>query len=155
MTPEQRFWKKVDNSGGPDTCWLWSATLNGGYGQFWAGKFYRAHRFSMMIHTGLPIPAGMRVLHRPKICKSKACVNPKHLYIGTDSENMLDTVLNGTNYWTNRTTCKNGHDLDRIGKQRGKKGVHRYCQICATERQRVHRNKQKRQKLTVALTETY
>jgi len=74
-------------------CWLWTASRNGdGYGFMTVGsrgidRSYRgAHRVSYEIYVG-PIPDGMCVLHR---CDVPACVNPAHLFLGTQRDNALD-----------------------------------------------------------------
>jgi len=89
-----RFWKKVDMQG-KDDCWLWIAGKDGyGYGaQNIDGRIVKAHRISWKIHNG-NIPSGLDVLHD---CDTPACVNPKHLWVGTHTENMNDKNRKGRN----------------------------------------------------------
>ena len=74
-----------------ESCWLWVGGVSGsGYGMVPMGKHKRpyAHRISYEVHNG-PIPAGMSVLHK---CDNKRCVNPYHLFVGTQKDNMVDMV---------------------------------------------------------------
>ena len=81
---------KIDRKTG---CWLWQrAMMLNGYGQKWhRGKFDGAHRVSWMIYKG-SIPEGVYVLHK---CDVKACVNPAHLFLGTQSDNLRDMSIKG------------------------------------------------------------
>ena len=95
---EQRFWAKVYKKL-PEECWLWTGAKNhrklGGHGSMlWKGKLTNAHRISWEIHYG-PIPKGMQVLHDCPSEDNPACVNPRHLYLGTHADNMRDKAIKG------------------------------------------------------------
>ena len=71
-----------------DECIEFKGTIsNAGYGQLTLNyKPITAHRYSYMVHIG-DIPEGLSILHK---CNNKPCINPRHLYAGTQSENMAD-----------------------------------------------------------------
>lgn len=71
-------------------CWLWTSGWDtDGYGLLTGNK--KAHRVSYEIHLG-PIPPGMCVCHK---CDTPACVNPAHLFLGTNQDNTKDRVTKG------------------------------------------------------------
>lgn len=89
--PEIRFWRKVDKTG---DCWLWLGCLDRrGYGQFGITRSDTtgAHRFAYRQVNG-DIPAGLHVLHR---CDNPRCVNPAHLWLGTNADNVRDRCAKG------------------------------------------------------------
>lgn len=74
-------------------CWLWSMAPGAGdYGiARFRGRNWRAHRVSWVLHNG-EIPDGLKVLHR---CDTPACINPAHLFLGTQQDNIADMVAKG------------------------------------------------------------
>lgn len=89
-----RFWEKVDRYSDPDGCWLWKGALNtGGYGMIghYRKPMITAHRLSWELENG-DIPNGLLILH---MCDVKNCVNPRHLRLGTQAENIRDAVTKG------------------------------------------------------------
>jgi len=74
-------------------CWLWLGTLDKyGYGIFSVGgKKAFAHRISLTIH-GFDLASSECALHR---CDNRICVNPEHLYAGSNADNMRDKVQRG------------------------------------------------------------
>lgn len=81
---EELFWSKVIKS--ESGCWLWSAATDDcGYGfVMYEGKVERAHRVAYRLTYG---PPKNRVLHR---CDNPPCINPEHLFDGTQKDNVID-----------------------------------------------------------------
>ena len=93
-TLEARFWSKV-SKGAPDACWEWQGWRCRGYGQIRESdrrsRALKAHRVSWALHNG-SIPDGLVVRHR---CDNPGCVNPAHLELGTQADNVRDMVERG------------------------------------------------------------
>lgn len=89
---EKRFWKFVDKKS-DNECWNWLGGIKDtGRGNFYLdGKTIQAHRMSWLIHFG-EIPDGLDVLHT---CDNGKCVNPNHLFLGTQLDNIRDMESKG------------------------------------------------------------
>lgn len=78
-----------------NSCWFWSKGITSisPYGRIsWGSKKYGAHVISYMIYNG-PIPYNKIVRHT---CNNKHCVNPKHLILGTYTDNAIDNIKDKT-----------------------------------------------------------
>lgn len=128
-------------------CWVWNGARKvAGYGSIRRdGRAWIAHRLLWTIHRG-PIPEGMQVNHH---CDNPPCVNPGHLFLGTQSDNMVDACrkrrVNAPGIAKGqparnalKTACKRGHPftaentLISVRDGRGK----RNCRTCMAESKR-------------------
>lgn len=125
-----RFEAKINKT---ESCWLWTAAINSdnGYGRFDGRKYglsSYAHRVSWEIYRG-PIPEGSQVLHR---CDIRSCVNPEHLFLGSQQDNIDDMVNKERAWFSKKDKCPKGHEYD-ITDNRGK----RKCRTCTLAYQRA------------------
>lgn len=122
-----RFFRRVSKAEG---CWQWLGPKNNrGYGTFKHGrlKTYLAHRFSWEVAHGQPIPRGMYVCHS---CDNRSCVNPEHLWLGTQRDNIRDASGKGRLRGMRQSKCLRGHVLEGANLLHGTNGG-RHCRTCA------------------------
>ena len=93
-------------------CWEWQGgKSSNGYGLFYAqgkyGKHTGAHRYSYETFIGT-IPEGLLVLHK---CDNPGCVNPDHLYLGSQSDNIISASQKGRLYSGSRRIITDPEDI--------------------------------------------
>lgn len=136
VSPAQRFWPKVAQTGNACECWIWMSTIaTNGYGRFKLNpkKSVPAHRFAYEQTIGM-IPDGLEIDH---LCRERACVNPAHMEPVTHKVNTLRS-LNFTAVHAAKTHCPKGHPYD-MTDGRGS----RMCRACNRVKQLAwyHANK--------------
>ena len=132
----QRFWDKINKT---DSCWIWSASTTRGYGRLMIKKnvTIAAHRYSAMLHFGM-FDSRLLVLHK---CDNPACVNPEHLFLGTEKDNMVDMVSKGRSFGQKKTHCKHGHEYTKNNTIMHNGG--RECRTCISVRKKKDYQKKK------------
>jgi hypothetical protein len=132
LTNSERFWSHVPQPRIEGACWEWDGAKSlGGYGMFIVHvpkrRCMNAHRFAYIDRFG-DIPTTMHVDH---VCRNRACVNPAHLRLLTNKNNVLfgtgPTAINAR-----KTHCKYGHLLSGKNLYIRKNG-YRNCKECRRE----------------------
>lgn len=98
----------VDEKG----CWNWKLSLHrDGYAKIKKGGFWQGHRLSFAAYYPEEYDKDLLVLHK---CHNRKCVNPKHLYQGTHSDNNKDTIEAGKG--RNQFQCGELHPNSKVDK---------------------------------------
>lgn len=111
VPPKARFWTFVDTSTSPHGCWLWTGGTSQGYGHFRLSTHVQvmAHRYAWEL-VNEPIPPGLMVCHT---CDQyypfgdtsyRLCVNPAHMELGTQTDNMRHAAEVGRTTYGERST---------------------------------------------------
>lgn len=110
-TPEQRFRSRILLTA---TCHYWLGAKVKGYGVLNVGKRREAAHHYALILAGVEVPPGAVVLHT---CDTPACVNPAHLRVGTQRENLADMRQKGRWTRTSKLTSDDVVEIRRLGEQ--------------------------------------
>ena len=110
---EEEFWGTVSKDGPyikrlKSRCWEWCGDTFRGYGRYMG---HQAHRVSWALTHG-NFDEKLNALHK---CDNRKCVNPDHIYLGTQGQNLVDMWRRG------RRVTNNGvkkHSFDTILKIR-------------------------------------
>ena len=143
----ERFWRNVDTTGGPSSCWLWTGTLTReGYARFRGpGKRqWLVHRYSFFIHRGISLPPSIPLDHichnadkscnLGNKCRHRSCVNPAHLEPTTTRQNFLNGRCPAK-----KERCIRGHPFSGFNLINRPNG--RACRACRTLRSRAYRRR--------------
>lgn len=119
----------IDNNG----CWIWTGATNTyGYGRInFNGRFVGVHRVSLKVYKPSEFIEDLGTLHK---CDVRNCFNPEHLYCGSQSDNLLQCVIDGRHQTANKTHCVNGHEFSAENSSfvNGK----RRCKVCHRDAER-------------------
>jgi hypothetical protein len=131
---ESEFWSRADPDG---DCLIWQrSTFSKGYGRIELFGEVLAHRVAYIFANG-PIPEGMLVLHS---CDTPSCIQPRHLFLGDQGDNMRDMSSKGRAANQQKDRCTSGHLFTDDNTYIDPRGA-RYCLTCRRrrDRERYHR----------------
>lgn len=139
------FWQKV-SVGRADECWPWNGPRwKGGYGRFQIGLGYPksktmvASRVAWLLTNGV-FHEGMQVCHK---CDNPICVNPNHLFIGTQTDNLRDCAAKKRSVNSAKTHCPRGHEYSPENTFYQANGTQRACRLCLKIRSEERNRRQR------------
>jgi len=131
-----RFWDKIKIT---DSCWEWKGRTEYGYGRIDIdGKQVRVHRLSYELFCN-DIPDKLVIDH---LCRNRACVNPEHLEVVTNKENIL-RGMGASAINSRKTHCPKKHPLSGENLYIDSSTGGRRCLICKREKARLWKRKNK------------
>ena len=114
----------------PDECWPWlGAKSQGERAMYWdktTKKVITAARMAWSLVNNKSFPTNLHACHS---CDNGMCVNPKHIWPGTRSQNMIDCAQKGRHRQSHKNHCANGHEYSVENTYLSQRG-HRRCKIC-------------------------
>lgn len=123
------------------SCWEWTklSCTSAGYGQvLFLNKMRYAHRVSYYLHhPGNDLDSVYQVMHS---CDNRKCINPSHLSLGTNQDNVHDMLRKGRakGRFTGVTSCVNGHEFTTDNTYIKPNG-YKACRTCKRNRDTVAR----------------
>lgn len=129
----EHYWQRADVRGAQE-CWPWRGQIDHkGYALTkFRSKVRRASQVAWEIANGRPFPEGLLACHE---CDNPACVNPVHIWPGTQLDNIRDMIAKGRMANLQKERCPAGHPYSGDNLRMRKDGS-RGCKACDRDNKR-------------------